>query len=724
MKRITHILAVILLSQTLCQAQTALFNTGDSLYVIQDGTCNYKTVPMSFPGCPNCSPLSIARYKDTVYILTSYGLYYLNLKSPGPCTLVDPNPPFRGNNLTCDRNGLIYSIGFQNILYRYDPHTLQSVNLGSVPFPPSGDICFFSNQLIYASYDGIYSIDMTNPVSVTRLINNGDYSIFGLLSQPISCTQNKLFALGIEFSSATFKMVGVDLATGTFTGDVCDIPDDMLDAASEVEGGAAQGIRIDSLFIQSPCGPELTGSVRILDHNASQFPISYTLDGTTTNTTGFFDALSLGTHNVRIRTQEGCSVDSTFILTRGLSDVFSATHTDPFSCALTDGAIDIRASTGTPPLLFSLDNNAVQSTPHFGNLGAGNYHLKVIDGGHCEKEVTIPLNYKNTPAFFDHVTVTPTVCTSANGSIVITPLPDITPQIFLNDQPQSQSSIQNLDAGSYKLSLISSPTCRYDTTIPIIVLQNPPPDMATTVEQLRCSDHDASIGLSVQGAYGPYKSNLNNGMYNNVFTYTGLAAGSYQLTVMDRNGCTWPSAATIQPFEPDHLHSTVDSTNPDCRELNSGSVTIRVEGSKAPYLLLNNGLTYPNGSTISGLNDGSLTFLITDKNGCITDSVKAQLKLQLSPECDTFFMPNAFTPNGDGKNDFLRPIHSPYLKNYSLAIYNRWGQLIYTGRDFLKGWDGTANGQPLPPGVYVWMVEYETFEKQKRALRGVVMLIR
>lgn len=724
MKRITHILAVILLSHTFCQGQSALFNTGDSLYVIQDGTCNYRTIPMSFPDCRDCSPFSIARYKDTVYILTGFGLYYLNLKSPGPCTLVDINPPFRGNNLTCDRNGLIYSIGFQNVLYRYDPHTLQSTSLGSVPFGPSGDISFFNNQLIYASYSGIYSIDMTNPHNVTLLIGNGDYSIFGLISSPISCNQNKLSALGFEFSSGTFKMVGVDLAAGVFTGDVCDLPDDMLDAASEVEGGTSLGLNIDSLFIQSPCAPELTGSVRLLGHYVSQFPVTFTLDGTTTNTTGFFDALPLGPHNVRVSTQEGCTTDSTFILTPGLSDAFGTTATDPFSCAQTDGAIDVQASTGTPPLLFSLDNNAVQSTPHFGNLGAGNYHLKVVDGGHCEKDADIPLTYKNIPTFFDHVTVTPTVCTAVSGSIVITPLPNVNPGIFLNDIPQSGLTIQNLDEGSYKLSLVSSPTCRYDTTIPITTLKNPSPDITTIVDQLRCSDNDGSISLSVQGPYGPYKSSLNNGNYTNAFSYTGLTAGPYQFSVMDRSGCTWTSGTTIQPFDKDHLHSVVDSTNPNCKELNSGSVIIDIDGSKAPYLLSNNGLTYANGSTITGLNDGPLTFLIINKDGCITDSLTTHLKLQLSPECDTFFMPNAFTPNGDGKNDFLRPIHSPYLKNYTLAVYNRWGQLVYSGRDFLKGWDGRANGQPLPAGVYAWTVQYENFQSQKRALRGVVMLIR
>lgn len=723
MKRIAHILAVIWLSHAVCQGQTALFNTGDSLYVIADGTCNYRSIPMSFPNCPNCSPFSIARYKDTVYILTEYGLYYLNLKSPGPCRLVDPNPPFRGNNLTCDRNGLIYAIGFQNVLYRYDPHTLQSVTLGNVRFPPSGDISFFDNQLIYASYDGIYSIDMNNPSSVTLLIGGGDYSIFGLISQPISCTQNKLSALGYQFSSGTFKMVGVDLATGTFTNEICDLPDNMLDAASEVEGGVALGIRIDSIFLQSPCGTDLTGSARIFSHSISQFPVSYTLDGTTTNSTGFFDALPPGVHTVHIATQEGCSRDSMFALTKGLSTV-SITSTDPFDCSVMDGAIDIQAFTGTPPLLYSLVNGPPQLLPHFGNLVEGDYHLKIIDGGHCEKDTTIILKYKNTPAFFDHITVNPTTCTANTGSIDISFLNGVNAAIFLNGVRQYSNNIQGLHEGSYRLNLVSSANCGYATTIEIKAIRNPDPQIQATVQDPLCYEDDGSINVTINGPAAPYKSSLDNSPYSEELTYPRLNGRTYLLSVMDKDGCTSSSTVTLHPFDRDNITITVDSTNPNCRELNSGSVRIRVDGSKAPYLLLHNGLTYVNSSTISGLNDGALTFFVANKDGCIIDSIKIDLKLQLSPECDTFFMPNAFTPNGDGKNDFLRPIHSPYLRNYQLVVYNRWGQQVYSGRDYIQGWDGTGNGQPLPAGTYAWIVQYENFERQKRALRGVVVLIR
>jgi gliding motility-associated-like protein len=94
------------------------------------------------------------------------------------------------------------------------------------------------------------------------------------------------------------------------------------------------------------------------------------------------------------------------------------------------------------------------------------------------------------------------------------------------------------------------------------------------------------------------------------------------------------------------------------------------------------------------------------------------------PGCDTFYMPGAFTPNGDGSNDVFRPIYSPYLTNYQLEIYDRWGQQVYADKDVHKGWNGAVNGHPQPAGSYVWMIRYENFENRLRSLKGVVLLVR
>ena len=77
--------------------------------------------------------------------------------------------------------------------------------------------------------------------------------------------------------------------------------------------------------------------------------------------------------------------------------------------------------------------------------------------------------------------------------------------------------------------------------------------------------------------------------------------------------------------------------------------------------------------------------------------------------CDTtelIDMPNVFTPNGDGTNDFLHPINAEAIDEYRLRVYNRWGILMYDGTHEEDGWDGTYEGIECPEGMYYWVFDF------------------
>jgi len=88
-------------------------------------------------------------------------------------------------------------------------------------------------------------------------------------------------------------------------------------------------------------------------------------------------------------------------------------------------------------------------------------------------------------------------------------------------------------------------------------------------------------------------------------------------------------------------------------------------------------------------------------------------------------VPNAFTPNGDGLNDFLYPLNAYKADNLDFKVYNRFGQLVYHTTDWTKKWDGTFNGQPQDTGVYVWILQYTNRDTGKRVFqKGSTILIR
>jgi gliding motility-associated-like protein len=88
-------------------------------------------------------------------------------------------------------------------------------------------------------------------------------------------------------------------------------------------------------------------------------------------------------------------------------------------------------------------------------------------------------------------------------------------------------------------------------------------------------------------------------------------------------------------------------------------------------------------------------------------------------------VPSAFTPNGDGVNDYLYPLNAYNADNLDFKVYNRYGQLVFETRDWTLKWDGRVGGHPQPAGTFVWTLQYTDRDTRKSfVLKGVSMLIR
>lgn len=155
----------------------------------------------------------------------------------------------------------------------------------------------------------------------------------------------------------------------------------------------------------------------------------------------------------------------------------------------------------------------------------------------------------------------------------------------------------------------------------------------------------------------------------------------------------------------------------------------------------------PNGS-IRGdtLRDGDGTFIFTYQNinGInsfqIMDSVTslnpegAIFDVQIYTKCknDTilngvepqFFIPTAFSPNNDGKNDTFKPIIKGNLKRYEFFIFNRWGQNIFKSSDLNIGWDGRYASQNQDQGIFVWLCNYQGEGQPLQTRKGSFVLLR
>ncbi|MEI6900192.1 MAG: T9SS type B sorting domain-containing protein, partial [Bacteroidota bacterium] len=88
-------------------------------------------------------------------------------------------------------------------------------------------------------------------------------------------------------------------------------------------------------------------------------------------------------------------------------------------------------------------------------------------------------------------------------------------------------------------------------------------------------------------------------------------------------------------------------------------------------------------------------------------------------------IPNAFTPNGDAKNDLFRPVTLPErISTFKMVVYDRWGTIACETNDLTYGWDGMIAGKPAQPGVYVYIIKYGNPSGFANELKGTVTLLK
>jgi len=111
--------------------------------------------------------------------------------------------------------------------------------------------------------------------------------------------------------------------------------------------------------------------------------------------------------------------------------------------------------------------------------------------------------------------------------------------------------------------------------------------------------------------------------------------------------------------------------------------------------------------------------IATTSFGCIDSTSKS---VTIHPDF-AVFPPNAFTPNGDGENDFF-VVNGTGISAYAIRIYSRWGELMFESQDITDHWDGSYKGSQVPPGTYVYKINYRSMIDRDYSINGTVTIIR
>ncbi|KAA6441378.1 PKD domain-containing protein [Dyadobacter flavalbus] len=193
--------------------------------------------------------------------------------------------------------------------------------------------------------------------------------------------------------------------------------------------------------------------------------------------------------------------------------------------------------------------------------------------------------------------------------------------------------------------------------------------------------------------------------------------GSYFVIVKDRNDCF--NSDTIQVGE---LPSPIINLAPEYAICIPDGQSVMLDANGQGPLSYNWPHSGDTTRTVLVNQEGTYTVEATNKEGCV-----AQQTTNVIDRCEPrFFIPDAFTPDGEGHNEILE-IFGAYYTNFSIRIYNRWGEVIYATNNIEDRWDGTYKGVKVQPGSYPYVLSYESQYYPERApyvKRGSVMIIR
>jgi gliding motility-associated-like protein len=198
----------------------------------------------------------------------------------------------------------------------------------------------------------------------------------------------------------------------------------------------------------------------------------------------------------------------------------------------------------------------------------------------------------------------------------------------------------------------------------------------------------------------------------------------YSLIVTDINNCKsiLPANVTVTVTPPAKVFAGNDTSIIMNQALPLYAFDVNNSGFNNYLWSPASGLSNPNSQDPTAYITNDITYTVTaaTQEGC---EGEGSISIKVYTVSD-IYVPNAFTPNGDGRNDILRAIPIGIKEFRLFVVYNRWGQLVFTTKNQSMGWDGTINGRLQDTGTYVWMTEGIDYKGNVIQRKGTVILIR
>ncbi len=324
--------------------------------------------------------------------------------------------------------------------------------------------------------------------------------------------------------------------------------------------------------------------------------------------------LTTGSYTVTVTDTNNCTTSQTVNIanlagpTLVISNIFDA------ACGLSNGEATVQVSGGTAPITYSWSQSPGLNNPTATNLPAGSYTVTATDANGCQAIQPIGVANDGAPAVTVNSSTDPT-CGNANGNITVSASGGTGALTFTwsHDAFLTTGNATNLTAGNYFVTVTDANNCIDVEAITITNIPGPTIQV-TGITPANCGLATGSISTTPTGGTAPLSYSWSQNAGLNSPNATGLAPGTYTVTVTDSNNCFATISATVVATATPTLLVTAE--NPaSCGQAN-GSATVNASGGVSPYTYSWSQNPALNANAASNLATGPYDVTVTDDNGC------------------------------------------------------------------------------------------------------------
>ena len=389
--------------------------------------------------------------------------------------------------------------------------------------------------------------------------------------------------------------------------------------------------------VKPSCGQSNGAVIVTITGGTAPYTYQWSNGQTTTgssNSTNLLNNVPSGLYSVTVTTS-GCGVSDSMLLTDNNAAEVSLSLTNNVSCHnQCNGSLTATVSLqSSPPYSYywsggqsELSTNATTNTQT--GLCAGNYTVTLTNSGGCQSIAQLSL--PNPMQLTGVLQVIQPSCTSNNGQITAIPSGGVGPYTYYWSTSQTGQTIYSLGAGSYSVTIQDSYSCQLVLSTNLIT-PNSVSITTSHTDNVCYEGQNGTATATVTAGVAPFTYYWNTNPPQNTATATGLAAGTYMVTVTSSNGCTTNGLTNVgQPLAPINIQVTVDQ-NVSCYGNLDGQVSATATNGVPPYEFY-----WPGNITGSSATLGAGTFVVTvsDAANCtntVTFTITQPQQLVLSP---------------------------------------------------------------------------------------------